>query len=109
MPSVTNAKELALLLAGVEIGREFKLLHDGDGIGGMSFVSECGTYTGGLWHRPGFIALDFADDEESMLPHYALQYIYTNAETTAGELWRRWENAAAESEARRNKGGESND
>lgn len=107
MTEVTNAKELAILLAGLEIGREFQLLHDGDGIGGMHFESEGGKYTGGLWHRPGLIALDFADDEESMIPHYALQHIYNEAETTAAELWRRWENAKAEAEARIIEGGEA--
>lgn len=105
MPSVTNAKELALLLAGVEIGREFKLVHDGDGQGGMSFYSECEKYSGGLWHRPGLITLSFADDEESMIPHYALQHIYNEAEITAAELWLRWENAKAEAEARISEGG----
>ncbi len=107
MTEVTNAKELALLLAGLEIGREFQLVHDGDGIGGMHFESVGGKYTGGLWHRPGVIALDFADDEESMVPHYALQHIYNEAETTAAILWRRWENAKAEAEARTTEGGEA--
>lgn len=106
MPSVTNAKELALLLAGLEIGREFHLFHDGDGIGGMHFESEGGKYTGGLWHRPGLIALGCVDDEESMIPHYALQHIYNEAEKTASELWSRWENAKAEAEARTTEGGE---
>ena len=106
MPSVTNAKELALLLAGLEIGREFKLVHDGDGQGGMSFSSECEKYCGGLWHRPGLIALGFDDDAESNIPHYALQHIYNEAEITAAELWLRWENAKAEAAARITEGGE---
>jgi len=104
---VTNAKELALLLAGLEIGREFQLFHDGDGVGGMSFISDGGKFSGGLWHRPGVIALDFADDEASRIPHYALQHIYNEAEKTASELWRRWEGTAAEIEARTTKGGEA--
>lgn len=107
MPKVANAKELALLLAGVEIGREFKLFHETDGIGGMHFESECGKYTGGLWHAGGVIALGFDGGDDSLIPNYALQHIYTRAESTAGELWRRWENAAAESEARKNEGGEA--
>lgn len=109
MIEATNAKELALLLAGVQIGREFNLVHDGDGLGGMHFESTCGKFTGGLWHKPGRIVVDFADDEESFIPFYAVQHMYAEAEKTASELWSRWENAAAESEARRNEGGESND
>lgn len=103
---VTNAKELALLLAGLHIGREFNLVHEGDGVGGMHFESTCGMFTGGLWHYPGVIALDFADDEQSMIPHYALKHIYNEAEKTASELWNRWESAKAEAEARKTEGGE---
>jgi hypothetical protein len=107
MTEVTNAKELALLLAGVQIGREFNLVHEGDGLGGMHFESTCGKFTGGLWHNPGRIVVDFADDEESMVPHYALQHIYNEAEITAAELWLRWENAKAEAKARITEGGEA--
>lgn len=109
MTEVTNAKELALLLAGIEIGREFKLYHEGDGIGGMHFESRCGKYAAYLWHRPGLMVVDFAEDDGNSVPHFALRQIYYSAADTAGELWRRWENAKVEAEAVKEEGGKADD